>query len=520
MARSTQSSSEVSSHWGEALRTPARVAWVSAGFAFTLYLWTLAPGLTWAHEAADGGELLAAALTNGVPHPPGYPLYMLLLRAWVQAARWLNPQVSVAYSGNLLSAVCGAASVGVTVLVAYRLLQPSLLRWLWAGLAGLAWGSSTLLWSQSIVTEVYALHALFVALLGWALFNRAGQARYLIPIVACGVAHHLTFVLLLPAALFYLWQVRGRNRYAFFGAVLTLTVGFALGALCYLRIPFAAAGGGSPPPINWGYADNWAGFWWLVSGAAYRSYLFSANDQFLGRLSSWSYTITTQYSPVGLALALIGLSSWDRQQGHLRTFSVIWLVPVSLYAISYYTRDSEIYLLPVAWLMALWLAEGLQELATVGAQRWPRLPILKGLTTVAAVALLLLVLIRLPAISLRDDQQAENFVRNAATVLKPDSLLITLNDAETFSLWYGMWASETLQQAAPNAVLINYSLYQFEWYRRLLRAQYPTVVDQQATVEIILAEQAALRPIFFSEQLTYIPADRLEPVPPLWRYQP
>jgi hypothetical protein len=520
MARSTQSPSEVSSQWRETLWTPGLVAWVSAGFAFALYLWTLAPGLTWAHEAADGGELLAAALTNGVPHPPGYPLYMVLLRAWVQIGAWFNPQVSIAYWGNLLSAVCGAASVAVTVLVAYRLLQPTELRWLWAGLAGLAWGVSVLLWSQSIVTEVYALHALVVALLGWALFNRAGQARYLIPIIACGVAHHLTFVLLLPAVLVYLWDVRGRNWDAFLKAALTLTVGFVLGALCYLRIPLAAAGAGNPPPINWGYADNWSGFWWLVSGAAYRGYLFSANDQFLGRLSSWSYTITTQYSPVGLALALIGLSSWDRQQGRLRTFSVIWLVPVSIYAIIYYTRDSEIYLLPVAWLMALWLAEGLQELATVGALRWTHLPIARGLTAIATVALLVLLFIRLPNISLRDDQQAEKFILDAAAVLEPNSLVISLNDAETFSLWYGMWASEILQQAAPDTVLINYSLYQFDWYQRLLRAQYPTVVDQQATVETILAEQAALRPIFFSEQLTYIPADRLMPVPPLWRYQP
>ena len=48
--------------------------------AFILYARTLAPGLTWVHDGSDGGDLLAAALTRGVPHPSGYPTYQLLLR--------------------------------------------------------------------------------------------------------------------------------------------------------------------------------------------------------------------------------------------------------------------------------------------------------------------------------------------------------------------------------------------------------------------------------------------------------
>ncbi|MGD9101843.1 MAG: DUF2723 domain-containing protein, partial [Anaerolineae bacterium] len=46
-----------------------------------VYGLTLAPGLTWAHYGADGGDLVTAAHTLGVPHPPGYPTYTLL--AWL-----------------------------------------------------------------------------------------------------------------------------------------------------------------------------------------------------------------------------------------------------------------------------------------------------------------------------------------------------------------------------------------------------------------------------------------------------
>ena len=500
--------------------TPTLVV-ASTGFALALYIWTAAPGLTWAHQAADGAELLAAAVTNGVPHPPGYPLYMLLLQGWLGLGQWLAPTASIARLGNLLSALCAALSAGVTAAVAYHLLPARPLRWGWALIAAGAWAVSPLLWSQAIVTEVYALHALLVALLGWALFNRGGRAICVIPVVACGIAHHLTMVLLLPATLYYLWHVGGRSQTAWWRSLGMITAGVILGACFYLRTPLAAAGGGNPPPINWGYADNWRGFWWLVSGAAYRGYLFAGErGDLFGRLTGWAFVVTNQFTPMGLALSLVGLSYWDRLQGALRTWSLLWIGPVSLYAVSYFTRDSEIYLLPVVWVMALWLALGTAEASVWVQQRWPLTWLTRGVAAALTLGMLTLMVVRLSDISLRHDHAAQTFVDQAATVLEPDSILITLADAETFMLWYGAWGSGELLQAAPGLVLINYSLYQFDWYRRLLRAQYPTLVGDEPSVEAILAANGHARPVFFSEMLSYIPPERLQPVGPLWRYLP
>ncbi|MCX7668608.1 MAG: DUF2723 domain-containing protein, partial [Anaerolineae bacterium] len=79
---------------------PALLAGIGA---LVLYLGTAAPDLTWAHDGADGGDLLAAALTHGVPHPTGYPTYQLLLSVAVR----LFP-AAPARAGNLFSA-CAAA---------------------------------------------------------------------------------------------------------------------------------------------------------------------------------------------------------------------------------------------------------------------------------------------------------------------------------------------------------------------------------------------------------------------------
>lgn len=491
------------------------------GLAFLLYWWTAAPGITWAHEAADGAELLAAAMTNGVPHPPGYPLYTVLLQAWLTAGMWLAPGADLARLGNLLSAACSALGVGVTVLVTGRLLRAEKLRWLWALLAGAAWAISPLLWSQALVTEVYAFHTLLVALLGWVVLTRHGHGPLLVPVVACGVAHHLTFVLLLPAAVYYLWQLNGGQVRALIRAAGVVAVGIALGLLFYIRTPLAAAGSGTPPPVNWGYADNWTGFWWLVSGAAYRGYLFagSSSDLF-GRVTTWAYTLTIQFTPVGLALGLWGLAAWDHDRPALRNFSLLWVAPMSAYAIGYYTRDSEIYLLPVVWLAAIWVGVGLQEAVTLLRTYWSRLPLAIVLGALTTLALGILLVVRLPELSLRDDHAAQEFVTAVAATIAPDALVVSLADAETFALWYGAWASGELTQAAPDLILVNYSLYQFDWYRRLLRRSHPQVVGDEQTVEELLAVHAHRRPIYFSEPLSYVPAERLTPEGPIWRYSP
>ncbi|MEZ4638589.1 MAG: DUF2723 domain-containing protein [Caldilineaceae bacterium] len=73
----------------------------NGGVGLSLYIFSMAPGLTWANFGADGSELLAAAVTNGVPHPPGYPLYTLLLQGWLALWAFLLPNSDLAWRGNL-----------------------------------------------------------------------------------------------------------------------------------------------------------------------------------------------------------------------------------------------------------------------------------------------------------------------------------------------------------------------------------------------------------------------------------
>ena len=53
-----------------------RAPWVVGLLVFLLYLATTCPTVYF----GDSGELIAAADSLGVAHPPGYPLYTLLGR--------------------------------------------------------------------------------------------------------------------------------------------------------------------------------------------------------------------------------------------------------------------------------------------------------------------------------------------------------------------------------------------------------------------------------------------------------
>jgi len=525
------------------------VPWYGPLLAALLVLWAgglyvagAAPGLTWAHEAADGGELVTAAIVNGVPHPPGYPLYMLLLQAWLWLAQVIDPGGDLVRQAAWLSALCAALSVGVTLAAAHHLLAqqaerdpmgPPIYPLLWAALAAAAWAISPLLWSQAVVAEVYGLHALLIALLGWVVLVHPDKLWVVAVVVALGVANHLTTLLLLPAAIYAIWtRDDGQDMAPSAGRALesnarilaidgAVAAGLVLGALFYLRIPWAA---GAAPPINWGYADNWQGFWWLVSGAAYRGYLFDdLPASLLPRIAGWAYTITAQYTPVGLALALLGLAYWDRTAAHLRNFSLLWLLPVSAYTVAYNTRDSDIYLLAAGWIMALWLAVGMAQVGGWIVQRWPqpqwgRAPV--GVVLLAAafgIGLAGLAGWRWPQTALGADRAARDYLAQVAAVVEPGSIVVTLEDRETFALWYGVWGSQASAEHLAGVIPVNDSLYQFDWYRRLQADLHPEIAGIGESVGALIATNRGVRPIYFAQLPAPVAESELTPAGPLWR---
>ena len=65
-----------------------------------LYFFMLPSDYTAANNGADGGDLLSAILTGGIPHPTGYPTYLMFGKLFQ-----LIPFGTPYYKGALLSLV-------------------------------------------------------------------------------------------------------------------------------------------------------------------------------------------------------------------------------------------------------------------------------------------------------------------------------------------------------------------------------------------------------------------------------
>ena len=263
----------------ERIRSAPLLVGAAVGIAtLGLYLTTLAPTLTWGWEdlGVDGGEFLAAANTFGVPHPPGYPTYTLLLKLFATVVQVGD----FAYRGNLLSAVLGAATATLLYWAIFRICTrvgkggPGWLRVLGGALGAATFATSPLFWSQANVTEVYTLNTLLAASLlliaTYVVFDSGADHRKRLAIfglvLGLGLGNHLTLLAVAVPLLLWVWSAVGLRRMLSIWSVGAL----ALGLSVYIYLPLRAA---QTPPVNWGNADSLSGLAWMLTGGPYQEYL-------------------------------------------------------------------------------------------------------------------------------------------------------------------------------------------------------------------------------------------------------
>ncbi len=460
--------------------------------ALGLYVATLAPGLTWRHDSADGGELAAAAWTLGVAHPPGYPTYLLLARGFAALLPWLE----VAYRLNLFSAVASALSVLLLFHILERMLAKLSLagvspgvRPAVAGAAALALATSPILWSQATVTEVYTLNILFFAgvlALCFDLFGGppgvesqespsparkdalAWRLRLAALLLGLGLGNHVTIGFLLPV----LGWLYLRSAYRRRGLSLQLAACLLLGLGVYLYIPLRAA---ANPPINWGGANTWEGFLWLVTAAPYREFAFGVGPwEALRRLAAAAGLLVDQFTLVEVAVGFVGAwLLWERWPRLLLASLALGGLHV-LYAIGYRTGDSYVYLLPffalfVLWMGVGWLALGSALLSRLPSPKgWPRMAI--GALVVVPLALPLFNLVaNYSRLDLSSDVLAQQYATTVFQAVGDGALVLAREDADVFPLWY----QREVKAPGSRVMVVAPPLLQYQWYWDQLRQREP-----------------------------------------------
>jgi len=434
---------------------------LAAALLLSAYL-TLAPQrLTRAHDGADGGDLLAAQLSGGVPHPSGYPTYLLLGQLF-QALPWGTPVWrAVLYSAS--AAALAALLVGL--LAAW--VRPAAAA-VWAGT--LAAGLSPLLWSQAVIVEVYGLYALFLALALWWLaaldpaggrLHRPGVWVWLALAFGLGLGVHLTLVLVVPA-LALAW-VRARRAGTGWGALAAQAAALALGAAVYLTLPLRAV---YQPPVNWGAVVDAQRLGWLVSGRLYWGLLRWDAADWPQRLAEAGQVLLAQFGAPGLALAGVGLVVVWRRRCWLGG-ALVWLALAgSAFFVLYRAQGGQVYLLVVVLAMAVWIgaAAGWLWAQRWRAVRWGALLLAAWLAYALSAAAT-----NWPRIDPRPGTDLALTTEAYLLAAPPGALLLAEADADTFGLWYYHFGLGW----RPDVRVVCLPLAGFDWYQSTLRHTYP-----------------------------------------------
>ncbi len=463
---------------------------------FVIYLFSMAPDFTWAHDGADGGDLITAAATGGVAHPSGYPTFLLLARLFQ-----FLPLGTIAYRTNLMSAVFTA----LTALLLYDILvgspnSPAKDKPIAGLIAGYAYGLSPLAWSQAVITEVYALHLFFVALIIWLLLGRFAYSpqKWLLDAgiglsVGLGMGNHLTTVFLVPLALLVgivaipSPEPKGKKKSR--GAALSIDWaslgrrlgGIFVGLLIYTSVLWRAS---SNAPVNWGDAANLNNLWWLVSGAFYQHYAFALPmDEVALRVKSIVELLFTQFGIFGLLVGLYHLFG----NSSLSRLSLItgWVAATNaIFSLGYASTDSYIYLMPAFLVFAIWIGAGVGNVTTLLAQQknWISL----GVNAIVLISFLVMAVMNYPKIDLSADHHAEKFGKTVFATLPPQAIVLAKGDLALFSLWYYHF----VLKERPDISVLGDGLLSQPWYIDILHNTYSTlnisldVVESQTIAQV------------------------------------
>ncbi len=386
--------------------------------AFLLF----AVGIPQTIYVGDSGELVTAAWTLGIPHPPGYPLYVLLGYVWSH----LVPLGSVAWRMGLFSAVCGAAAVALLARLVWRVGGSRIAAAMAAGLLAVA----PSFWSQANVPRVYTLGVLMLLVVLTVLdrWYETRDDRSLIAaafLLGLGAANHTVMIPIgLALGCVVLLQEPGLWRRV---RTLAAALGAALaGLLPYLYLPLRSR---QDPTLDWGDPETPERFWAVLTRSGYwdRRFVESWSDLPVV-IVDWAQSLGAELGGIGLLLVPLGWIGY-RRRWPVGFLAAVVLANVAVVASHGSRQDLFIwhrYYLPAYAALIL--------LAGLGAA-WLR-PRLGRFALGLLLLPLGLVFLRFGDFDRSRFQIADDFSRTLLESLPPNSYLAAQDDSILFVLLY------------------------------------------------------------------------------------
>ncbi len=420
--------------------------WALLIFAITLsvYLFTLCPTV----YLEDSGELITAAAILGIPHPPGYPLWVLIGKLFS-----FIPVSALAWRINLMSAFFGALTSSGLFLIIRRAFfpkSPKIFSFLIPFSLSLAFAFSLTFWSQSVVAEVYTLNTFFVILCLWLLLKWSANNfpnAYLFWfafVYGLSLTNHQMMLLLAPAffAFIFLSLHSARRRLGLKSGIICCLL-FFLGLSIYLYLPLRSL---ANPALDWGNPETLRNFWAQVSRQQYHDLAILAKGKF-GLAGAFIWEIIRNFSWPVFLFALVGLFIGLKKHFKISLLTLLIFLfnsfGIILLRRSGWGLETEhffrVYYLPCFLMLMFWLALVLKFIyEKIARLNWLKIALLVALLSFP----LSLLISNFKQNDKSDFWLAHDCARSMLAPLKPNGILLYFgnnsiaDDTENFSLIY------------------------------------------------------------------------------------
>lgn len=393
--------------------------------AALVYISTILPGMGYSGDAAKFqyiGKIL------GVPHAPGYPLYVLLNRLFVNL-----PIKSVAFRANLMSLFFGLLTLVLLYLILIEIKTPFYL----AFGTTLTFAFSLTFWTQSLVAEVYTLNSFFLAMIIFLVVKwlNTGNDKFFynwLFIFGLSLAHHLTIILLVPSFIFLIFYFKPRLFLAWktwLIGFLSLLVGLIPYSYLFIRTRWRA-------PYVEAPVRNFYDLVKTMTAKRFQSQLFAFNWQelLLDRLPWFGQKLAKEWIWPLLIVCLIGLVYLFRYKRGLALFLLISLCFQSLFILNYDIPDIFVFFIPAFFILAIFLGVGwswLQMRLVQHLWRRPKLAkraLLTGLVPGLCLSVALWLLIsHFPQANMTKVDNYDGRINALFDYLKPDQIAIVIS---------------------------------------------------------------------------------------------
>lgn len=404
----------------------------------------------------DAGDLVSAACSVGIPHPPGFPLYTIL-GVVAQNIGLYTP----AWRVSLVSSIPSA----ITILVAYVILKKITKSRLAAFVGSATMAFSYLFWLYAEVPEVFALNNCFlISLLFLAvlMIEKISLPRLRVFAFLAGLSashHHFSFWFY-PVFGFYVWLYNKEYwKKNWLKSLVSLGLFFSLGLLPYLYFPLAAF---RSPVISWSSPINWQNFWHLVTRADYGTFLSHGGtiSVSLGQraLVSWGQVLMfgEYFGWLGYLFLIFGLVYLYKEKrkyfwllGSLVFFSVLFIfyAGFSVNSQSLFTVGIvERFFLPGVLFGGLTIGFGIYYFVLIIADFASRTMPMRALTRKKLFTLVLFFMVIYPVglfiknsrmiYAIKHDQTAENYARDILKTVPQNGILMLSLDNPLFNTQY------------------------------------------------------------------------------------